>query len=117
MGKLNYFLPFIGSESSTSLQPLETALNHCKRLITGAFCSTSLCLLSSASGIPPLTMLIDNAAGSLYVKLKTQDSLLAREYFEWDGVGDKLSPLGNLWRFQEYLQDHTIRIIGNKVQN
>ena len=52
-------------------------------------------------------MLIDKAAGSLYVKLKTQDSLLAREYFEWDGVGDKLSALRNLWRFQEYLQDHT----------
>ena len=107
MGKLNYILPFIGSESPDSLRPLEIALNHCKRLITGAFCSTPVSLLSAASGIPPLQMLISKAAGSMYVKLKTQDSLLSREYFEWDGTGDKLSPLGNLWRFQEYLEGYT----------
>ena len=107
MGKLNYYLPFIGAESADSLRPLEVALNHCKRLITGAFCSTPVSLLSAASGIPPLAMLINKAAGSLYVKLRTQDSLLAREYFTWDGVGDKLSPLGNLWRFQEYVEDRT----------
>ena len=107
LGKLNYFLPFIGAESADSLRPLEVALNHCKRLITGAFCSTPVSLLSAASGIPPLLMLVNKAAGLLYIKLRTQDSLLAREYFSWDGVGDKLSPLGNLWRFQEYVEDRT----------
>ena len=105
MGKLSYYLPFIGSESPSSLRPLETALNHCKGLITGAFCSTPISLLSSASGIPPLMMLIEKSAASLYVKIRTQDSLLSREYLSWDGIGDKLSPLGNLWRFQEYMED------------
>ena len=65
MGKLNFFLPFLGAENDITLDPLVKGLNEAMRVITGTFCSTPVPLIHSQSGIPPLNILIKKAAGRM----------------------------------------------------
>ena len=103
MGKLAYYLPFAGVEASDSLRHLVVGLNRCMRLITGAFPSTPIPLLHASSGIPSLGILIDKFAAGLFSKLYSQDSLLFREYFNWNLTGENLSPLSRVWKFHQYV--------------
>ena len=104
MGKLSYYLPFAGSEASDSLRHLEVGLNHCMRLVTGAFISTPVPILHSSSGIPPLSLLIDRFASNMLLKLRTQNSLLSRDYYAWNLLGEGCSPLGRVWKCHQYIQ-------------
>ena len=80
MGKLNYFLPFLGAESPETLRPLEVGLNQCMRIITGAFPSTPIPLLHSWTGIPPIRTLIKKTAANMFYSMKQYPSILTREY-------------------------------------
>ena len=105
LGKLNYYLPFLGAECNQTLDPLVKGLNSAMRFITGAFKSTPIPLLHSRSGIPQLNILIMKAAGNMWNSLMFQPNCLTRDYNLWEANGDNgKSPLGALWHFQYWLE-------------
>ena len=101
MGKLNFYLPFLGAENKETLEPLTKGLNEALRLITGGFCSTPIPVLHAQSGIPPLSILIKEAAGNLWSALKFRPNCLTEEYDNWEAIGDNgYTPLAALWEFE-----------------
>ena len=48
----------------------------------------------------------------MFLKLTQYPNILSREYYEWDGNGDGLSPLGACWAFQRTLEPELRRITG-----
>ena len=104
LGKLSYYLPFIGTEDSTGLKPLVIGLNHALRLITGLFISTPIPVLHAASGIPPLEILIQESVARLCVKLKTKESILSQDYHDWNLRGENISTLGGVYEFDKIIE-------------
>ena len=101
LGKLNFYLPFLGAENKQTLDPLIKGLNEAMRMITGGFCTTPIPLLHARSGIPPLDILIKHAAGNVWCSLKFQPNCLTKDYESWDASGDNgCSPLSALWEFE-----------------
>ena len=101
LGKLNFYLSFIGAESKETLQPLQIGLNEAMRFITGAFKTTPIPLLHSKSGIPPLQVLINKAAGSMWTSLHFQPNCLSDDYDNWEAQDNNgTTPLGALWKFE-----------------
>ena len=114
IGKLNYYLPFLGAECDESLDPLVKGLNSAMRFITGAFITTPIPLLHSRSGIPPIRMLIDKAAGNMWTSLQFHPNGLTDDYEEWAAVGDNgRTPLGSLWKFEYLLKQRYIPVDEN----
>ena len=104
LGKLNFYLSFLGAESEETLKPLQIGLNEAMRFITGAFRTTPISLLHSKSGIPPLKVLINKAAGSMWTSLHFQPNCLSDDYDNWEAQeSNGITPLGALWKFEHEL--------------
>ena len=104
LGKLNFYLAFLGAENKETLRPLEVGLNEALRFITGAFKSTPIPLLHSKSKIPPLGSLIRKAAGNLWISLQFHPTILTRDYEMWEATGNNgITPLGALWEFESHV--------------
>lgn len=110
LGKLRYYLPFLGAEihqnhleypngpnpTKDLLRPLRTALNHVMRTITGAYRSTPIPLLVAATNLLPLEEMIKEAALKMMTRAISTNNIIGLEYRDWthDGSGDGLSPYG-----------------------
>ena len=103
-GKLNYFLPLLGMEADSLIEPLNVAWRETQRVISGGLRSTYVPLLHHRTGLPPLRQIIEEQAGRLWLQImSTSQHILRTELDAWDGYGDGWSPLGSVWRAQRYL--------------
>jgi ribonuclease HI len=92
--KLRYISPLIGGEHVSALEPLRKSYQAAIRTELGAFRSTPIPLLYLGAQRPTLDELIQRDTARLVLRSIAQNSLLGKEYLEWDGEGTGYSPLG-----------------------
>ena len=99
-GKLRYYTPWIAADLNsldTKLSPLVKAYNQIMRTICGALRTTPISLLHAASRVPTLSAIIQQDCTKLVLNSIASNTLLGREYLEWNGSNDGWSPLGCAW--------------------
>ena len=109
LGKLQYLLPLMAIEHEDTLKPLKTAWNSALRVITGGLPSTPIPVLHAESGLPPLDILIQEAAGKWLRRLLQQPTLTTMEYLSWEGQAKGLTPFEGLRIAQEKIPEHLLQ--------
>ena len=105
MGKLRYYTAFLGAEThhKATLEPLRVSLQHCMRAILGAFRSTPIPLLHAATRLPRIEDMIAADALKTVIMATSRDTLLGKDYHDWDGYGAKWTPLGYAQELLEHI--------------
>ena len=97
-GKLNYYTPWLSAETSSQnrsvWRPLEVAYNEYMRTYTGAFKTTPIPLLHAMSRFPTIRDKIKTDASLMMIKAVANDTLLGREFTNWENEGAGWSPYG-----------------------
>ena len=109
LGKIQYYLPLLGAEHPSVLEPLEKAWRKALRIITGNLPSTPIAILYSESQLPTIKELVEESCGRLFRRLMSYPNILSHDYLVWNGEGDGYSPLGAVWRSERSIPRSFLR--------